>query len=83
MASTVHLPEDLAARLAVEADRRGLSMDELLVEIVADRLLTVAAPSDPDALEAFIGCGASGTGELFDIHAARTELAGRKLAEGA
>lgn len=81
MASTVHLPEDLAARLAAEADRRGLSMDELLVEIVADRLPTIAERSDP--LEAFIGCGASGTREPFDIHAARTELAGRKLAEGA
>ena len=83
MASTVHLPEDLAARLAAEAGRRGLSMDELLVEIVADRLSTVVEPSDPDSLEAFIGCGASGTREPFDIHAARTGLAGRKLAEGA
>lgn len=28
----MHLPDNLAARLAVEAYRRGLSMDELLVK---------------------------------------------------
>ena len=75
MASAVHLPDDLAVRLAVEADRRGLSVDEL----VADRLHT----EGDDPLEAFIGCGASGQHEPFDIHAARAKMAERKLAEGA
>ena len=78
---TVHLPEDLASRLAAEAHRRGLSVDELLVQLVADRLPTIGECSDP--LEAFIGCGASGQHEPFDIHAARAKMAERKLAEGA
>ncbi|MDA8072165.1 MAG: ribbon-helix-helix domain-containing protein [Actinomycetota bacterium] len=79
MASAVHLPDDLAVRLAVEADRRGLSVDELVAELVADRLHT----EGDDPLEAFIGCGASGQHEPFDIHAARAKMAERKLAEGA
>jgi len=33
-------------------------------------------------LEAFIGCGSSGHHEPFEIHAARAELAERKLAQG-
>jgi len=74
---TVNLPEDLAARLAAEANRRGITVDEVLAEMVAARL-----PAE-DPLEAFIGCGASGRAEPFDIHAARAELATHKLAEGA
>ena len=74
---TVNLPEELAARLAAEATRRGITVDEVLAEMVAARL-----PAE-DPLEAFIGCGASGRPEPFDIHSARAELAARKLAEGA
>ncbi|HUR18193.1 MAG TPA: hypothetical protein VMZ51_04565 [Acidimicrobiales bacterium] len=80
MSAVVHLPEELADRLAAEAARRHTTVEELLVELVADRL---PAPGAGDALEAFIGCGASGRSEPFDIHSARTELAARKLAEGA
>lgn len=36
-----------------------------------------------DVLEAFIGCAASGTSELFDIHRARAAAADAKLARGA
>jgi len=74
---SVNLPEELAARLAAEATRRGITVDEVLAEMVAARL-----PAQ-DPLEAFIGCGASGRPEPFDIHVARAELAARKLAEGA
>jgi hypothetical protein len=74
---TVPLPDELAARLAVEADRRGLTVDDLL----ADRLPLTGEGGG--SLEAFIGCGASCQREPFDIHAARAELAGRQLAEGA
>ena len=77
MTLIVNLPEDLAARLAAEATRRGITVDEVLTEMLAARL-----PAE-DPLEAFIGCGASGQTEPFDIHAARAELAARKLASGA
>jgi plasmid stability protein len=72
----VHLPDELAARLEAVAAKRGVSTDELVAEILTARL-----PAE-DALEAFIGSGASGRREPFDIHRARTELAERKLAEG-
>lgn len=79
---TVHMSEELAARLAAEATRRGLTVDEVLAEMVA-RLPSERSSQNGDALEAFIGCGASGRTEPFDIRAARAELASRKLAEGA
>ena len=81
---TVNLPEDVAARLAAEATRRGVTVEEVAAELIA-RLAPHPAqrPTADDALEAFIGCGSSGRTEPFDIHAARAELAARKLAEGA
>jgi len=72
----VHLPEELAARLEAVAAKRGVTTDQLVAEILTARL-----PAE-DALEAFIGSGASGRREPFDIHKARTELAEHKLAEG-
>lgn len=76
---TVNLPADVAARLVAEATRRGVSVDDLAAELLATRL---PEPTE-DALEAFIGCGASGHTEAFDVHKARRDLADRKLAEGA
>ncbi|MHB8295699.1 MAG: hypothetical protein ACYDH5_13965 [Acidimicrobiales bacterium] len=58
MSLTVHLPGELGTRLAAEADRRGLSVDELLAELVADRLPSTSESGGP--LGSFIGCGASG-----------------------
>jgi len=83
MSTTVHLPDDLAARLAVEAARRGISLDEVAAEALAARYPQASSDRGRDALEAFIGSGSSGRREPFDIHTARTELAERKLAEGA
>jgi hypothetical protein len=77
MTVTLHVPEDLVNRLEAEAVRRGMSVDELSAQLLA------AGLPEKDALEAFIGCGSSGKHEPFDIHAARSELAGRKLAKGA
>ena len=76
MSLIVHLPEELAARLEAVAAKRGVTTDQLVAEILTARL-----PAE-DALEAFIGSGASGRREPFDIHKARTELAEHKLAEG-
>ena len=72
MAITV---EELAARLNAEAARRGTTSEALLDEL--------AAKLDEDPLEAFIGCGASGHSEPFDIHHERSELAAKKHAKGA
>lgn len=57
MSTIVHLSEDLADRLAAEAARRGVSIDELTAEILAAGL---AADKEVDTLEAFIGSGDSG-----------------------
>jgi plasmid stability protein len=63
MSMTVNVPDDLAARLAAEAERRGASVDE-----VAAELLTAGLPADSNPRPArrhlsFAGIGASGGGE--------------------
>jgi len=50
---TLNLPGELAARLAAEADRRGISPDEVLADIVAAGL-------PPRRRLSFIGIGHSG-----------------------
>lgn len=66
--------EQLAARLAAEATRRGMSTEALVDELAA-RL--------DDPLEAFIGCARSGTTEPFDIRRERAAAAAAaKLAQG-
>jgi hypothetical protein len=86
MSMTVELPEPLAGRLAAEAARRGLTVDELAVEALerfygrpADREPT-AVPSD--ALEAFIGCFDSGDPDWAgtDTHELRARAAARRPA---
>jgi hypothetical protein len=64
--------EELAARLAAEADRRGVAVEVLIDELTA-RL--------DDPLESFIGCGRSGRHEPFDVHRERAELAARRPAD--
>lgn len=73
MSVSVHLPEELAARLAAEASRRGVSVDELTIELLADRL-PAEAGRGPRRL-AFAGIGASTSGR----HAAEAD---ELLAEG-
>jgi hypothetical protein len=56
-------PEELAGRLAAEATWRGMTVEELVAELVAARL-----PAEDDPLEAFIGSGASGRSDLGRRH---------------
>ena len=83
MTLTVDVPEPLAGRLAAEAARRGVSVDEVAVEALEG----VYGPLEPteggDSLEAFIGCGSSGRSEAFDIAQARSDLATRTPTRGA
>ena len=79
--SVVHLPEQLVDRLAAEAARRGISVDDLAAETLSSRFPDQGSDPGRDALEAFIGCGSSGRREAFDIHQARAELARSKTAE--
>jgi predicted transcriptional regulator len=74
MSTTVQLPDDLAERLAAEAARRGISVDEVAVEALAARYPQASSDRGRDALEAFIG-SASGRHQPFDIRKARAELA--------
>ena len=63
MTLTVNLPEKLAARLAAEATRRAMTVEDLVTELVTARL-----GGEEDPLEAFIGSGASGRGDLGRRH---------------
>lgn len=53
-----------------------MGIDELAAELVSAGL----TPEAGDPLEEFIGCGASGRREPFDIHRARRELVTHVLA---
>jgi hypothetical protein len=60
---TVHVPDELAARLRAEATRRGAEADD-----VATELLTAGLDRNADPLEAFIGSGHSGRDDLGRRH---------------
>lgn len=77
MSTIVHLSEELADRLAAEAARRGVSIDELTAELLAAGL---HAGEDVDALEAFIGSGDSGDPSWAgrDTRELRAEAAARR-----
>jgi hypothetical protein len=62
MPVTIDLPAEAQARLENEAARRGLTLDELIVQMAA------ALPVADDPLEAFIGSGSSGRGDLARRH---------------
>ena len=66
--------EDLGGRLAAEAARRGVSVDELSAQLLA------AGLPQEDPLETFIGSGDSGIPAWAsrDIHELRSELAARR-----
>jgi hypothetical protein len=75
MSVTVELPAEALRRLEAEAARRGVSIDHVIAELAAR--LPVEGP-----LEAFIGCGASGDTEPFEIHRERDKRAAAQVAEG-
>jgi predicted transcriptional regulator len=76
MTMSIQLPEELAARVRAAASDRGISPDQVVAEAVRAQLRA------HDALDAFIGVGASGDGKPFDIHEARRALAEGKSAGG-
>ncbi len=81
MSVSVPLPDELAHRLEVEAERRGMTTEELAAEVIREHL--PAEGREPgDALDAFFGVGDSGGQEPIDIKRIRREAADRKLAEG-
>jgi uncharacterized protein len=58
--STVHLPDELVDRLAVEAARRGISVDALAAETLAAAFDQPVTPIGPRRRLAFVAIGASG-----------------------
>jgi hypothetical protein len=77
MTVTVNLPDDAARRLAAEAARRGITVDEVIAELAAT--LPGGAPGAPERPEKrrleFVGMGASTSGR-------RAADADEMLAEG-
>jgi hypothetical protein len=57
----VEVPDELASRIEAIAAKRGISADEVVAEMLTAQL-------GRDALEAFIGCGSSGHGNLARRH---------------
>jgi hypothetical protein len=60
MAVTIELSPSAQARLEAEAVRRGISIDELVAELVAT--LPADLPQRPNRKYSFIGIGASKSG---------------------
>lgn len=65
---TLDLPDEVVARLRAEAARRGVTLDTLVGELASELLAD-------DALSEFIGTGASGRRDPFDIKNERAALA--------
>ena len=60
MPVTLELPDDVAARLHREADRRGLSLEALVTELAS--LLPAAPTQDQHRSLSFVGLGTSSSG---------------------
>lgn len=65
MSVPLDLPDDAMARLRAEADRRGVSVDELVTEFAAALPLRVRSG---ERRLSFIGIGHSGRGDLGRRH---------------
>ena len=57
---TLELSEETLARLNAEADRRGVTLDELVAELAS--LLPTEAATDPHKARSFVGIGSSTSG---------------------
>ena len=66
MTVTLDLPADTQSRLAAEAARRGLTVDQLVVELVAS--LADVDETVPKRRLSFIGVGNSGRDDLARRH---------------
>lgn len=74
MTITVHLPGELAAPLAAAAAARGVEVEQIAAELVAEGL---ACQGATNPLEAFLNAGASGQREPMDVRQVRRDLAAR------
>lgn len=79
MSLTVDLPPEALQRLQAEADRRGVTVEDVIAELAAS--LPAEGHDLPKRLS-FTALGASGDTRPFDIHREREELAARKAADG-
>ena len=85
MSMIIKVPEPLAGRLAAEAARRGVSIDQLTVEALHEHLDTTHTHHDdagPGSLSAFIGSFDSGDPDWAgtDTHPLRVDTATRRPA---
>jgi predicted transcriptional regulator len=62
MSVSVTLPDDLASRLAHEAERRSMTPDELAVAVLAENIPEERTGDEHSALMSFLGCGESTDG---------------------
>jgi predicted transcriptional regulator len=60
MTVTVHLPDDLAARLAAEASRRGQDVDAVAAELLDHQLPASIGESEAPRRLSFAAAGSSG-----------------------
>jgi hypothetical protein len=75
VSSTIHLPDELVARLEAEAVRRGLSVDEVAAELLVAQLPEPPKERPARRHLAFVAIGASTSGR-------RAADAEEMLAEG-
>lgn len=83
MSMTIEVPEPLAGRLAAEAARRGVSIDQLTAQALHEHLDTHDHSSDaPGSLAAFIGSFDSGDPDWAgtDTQTLRVDTATRRPA---
>lgn len=78
MSLAVELSDEVAARLAAEAARRGASVSEVAADVLGAHL-----PATVAHRLRFVGIAASGRTQRIDLPRERAELARRKYAEGA
>lgn len=79
VALEIELSPDAVRRLQDAADRRGLTVEELVAEFLEN--LVPAHADEPHRL-GFVGIGDSGDDRPADIHRERAELAAKKSALG-
>jgi hypothetical protein len=80
MVLTIDLPAQAQARLQAEAEHRGITVDQLVLEL-ANSLPTHETKNVKHRLS-FVGIGASGRSGPLDIKRERAALAEAKTAKG-
>jgi hypothetical protein len=82
MSITVEVPGPLAERLAAEALRRGVSVDQLTLDAIEDHLRAHRPADESGALPTFVGSFDSGDPDWAstDTHSLRAAAAERRPA---